>query len=211
MCGDEVECFKALLCASAGTEGLCGTSRVERPAKSSEFVFRLSWLGFLFMAGIVGFIKDGEDGSDISDDEAADAAKGGCIERPFMFLGRRGAGEVMGRIRWFLGCSETAKVAMDGSPPKLVDGKAFKGTRLTGESGDEEGEGSDSDEESVHDTVVVGEESADSDVCVEVLSRCWWFGGIAGGWRSCEGSEGSCGLHFGSMPTILGSTTVTVS
>lgn len=93
------------------------------------------------------------------------------MERPFMFLGRRGAGEVMGRIKGFL-CSETAKVAMEGKPPKLVDGKAFKGTRLTGESGEDEGEGSDSDEESVHDTVVVGEESADSDVCVDVLSRC---------------------------------------
>lgn len=123
------------------------------------------------MAGMVGFIKDGEEGSDVIDDEAAEAAKGGCIERPFMFLGRRGAGEVMGRIRWFLG-SETARVAMDGRPPKLVDGKAFKGTRLTGESGDEEGEGSESDDESVHDTVVVGDESADSEVCVEVLSRC---------------------------------------
>ena len=132
------------------------------------------------------------------------------MERPFMFLGRRGAGEVIGRIKWFLG-SETARVAMDGRPPKLVDGKAFKGTRLTGESGDEEGEGSDSDEESVHDTVVVGDESADSDVWVDVLSRCWWFGGIAGGWRSCEGSQGNCGLHFDSTPTILGSTTVTVS
>ncbi|KAL1871346.1 hypothetical protein Daus18300_004712 [Diaporthe australafricana] len=104
------------------------------------------------MAGIVGFINDGEDGSDISDDEAAEVAKGGCMERPFMFLGRRGAG------------SETAKVAMDGKPPKFVDGKAFKGTRLTGESGDEEGDGSERDEESVHDTVVVGDESADSEV-----------------------------------------------
>lgn len=77
MCGDEVECFNALLCARAGMDGLCGTSRAGRPARSSEFVFKLSWLGFLFMAGIVGFIKEGDDGSDVIDDEAADAAKGG--------------------------------------------------------------------------------------------------------------------------------------
>ncbi len=44
--------------------------------------------------------------------------------------------------------------------------------KLTGESGDEEGEGSDSDDESVHEAVVVGDESADSEFCVDVLSWC---------------------------------------
>lgn len=58
-------------------DGLCGTSRVGRPAKSSELVFKLSWLGFLFMAGMVGFMKEGDDGSDVIEDEAAEAAKGG--------------------------------------------------------------------------------------------------------------------------------------
>lgn len=77
MCGDDIECFRALLCASAGTEGLCGISRVVRPARSLVFVFKLSWLGFLFMAGILGFMKDGEEGSDTWVDEAPEPTNGG--------------------------------------------------------------------------------------------------------------------------------------
>lgn len=53
---------------------------------------------------------------------------------------------------------------MDGKAPNVVDGNALRGTRLTGESGDEDGDGSEKDDESVHETVVVGEESADSEV-----------------------------------------------
>lgn len=78
MCGEEVECFKALLCASLGSiEGLCGTSRVGRPARSLEFVLRLRLLGFLFIAGIFGFMNDGEEGSDTSVEEAVEATNGG--------------------------------------------------------------------------------------------------------------------------------------
>lgn len=51
-----------------------------------------------------------------------------------------------------------------------VPGKLFKGMRLIGESGEEEGDGSDRGDESVVDSVVVGDESADSDACVDVLS-----------------------------------------
>jgi hypothetical protein len=58
------------------------------------------------------------------------------------------------------------------SMPKVVEGKLFSGMRWTGESGEDEGEGSERDEESVVDRVVVGEESADSEVCVEMLSWC---------------------------------------
>lgn len=50
---------------------------VGRPARSLEFVFRLKLLGFLFMAGILGFMKDGEDGSDGCVEEEAELAKGG--------------------------------------------------------------------------------------------------------------------------------------
>lgn len=77
ICGEEVECFRALLCASAGTVGLDGTSRLGRPARSSELVFKLRLLGFLFMAGIFGFMNDGEGGSDVCLDEAPEVAKGG--------------------------------------------------------------------------------------------------------------------------------------
>jgi len=40
----------------------------------------------------------------------------------------------------------------------------------TGDSGDELGDGSVSEEESTVEIVVVGEESVESDACVEVLS-----------------------------------------
>jgi hypothetical protein len=41
-----------------------------------------------------------------------------------------------------------------------------------GDSGDELGDGSDNEEESTVEIVVVGEESVESEVCVDVLSRC---------------------------------------
>lgn len=47
---------------------------------------------------------------------------------------------------------------------------------LTGESGEEDGDRSVRGEESVVDNVVVGEESVDSDIWVDVLSLCLWFG-----------------------------------
>lgn len=46
------------------------------------------------------------------------------------------------------------------------------GTKVIGDSGDELGEGSDNDEESMVDIVVVGDESVESEAWVEVLSRC---------------------------------------
>lgn len=78
-----------------------------------------------------------------------------------MFL-RLGAGDVMGRIKRGA-CSETVRLAIEGKAPNVVPGKALRGTKLTGESGEEDGEGSESEEESVQDTVVVGDESADSE------------------------------------------------
>lgn len=84
---------------------------------------------------------------------------------------------------------------------------------MTGESGEEEGDGSDSGEESVVDSVVVGEESADSDACVEVLSWCRCDGSVdmAVGRRPwcCEGWGNAGALP--SISTTLGLTTVTVS
>lgn len=87
-----------------------------------------------------------------------------------MFFGRRGAGEVIGRSR--LGASDTERLAMPERPPKGVGANVWRGIRFTGESGDEDGEGSERSEESVHDTVVVGDDSADSVACVDVLSLC---------------------------------------
>lgn len=42
-----------------------------------------------------------------------------------------------------------------------------------GDSGEELGEGSDSDDESTVDIVVVGDDSVESEACVDVLSLCW--------------------------------------
>lgn len=42
-----------------------------------------------------------------------------------------------------------------------------------GDSGEELGDGSESDDESTVEIVVVGDESVESDACVDVLSRCW--------------------------------------
>lgn len=115
------------------------------------------------MAGILGLMKEGDAGSDTSEVERV-FAKGGCMESPFIFRGRRGPGEVMGRTsRRGAGASETVRLAIDGNAPKDEAGKALRGTRLTGESGEDDGDGSDSEDESVHETVVVGDESADSE------------------------------------------------
>jgi hypothetical protein len=90
------------------------------------------------------------------------------MDRPFIFR-LRGDGDVMGLDRLV---SLTVRLCIVfGSPPKLVAGKELSGIKLTlmGESGDDEGDGSDKDEVSVV-KVVVGEESADSEFWVDVLS-----------------------------------------
>ncbi len=190
-----------------GTEGEAGISSSVGLIRSEVFVFRLSWLGFLFIAGIVGLMNvEGDDGSDNSDEESE--LKGGWMDRPFMFFGRLGAGDVIGLSR--LGAlSDIVRLAMPDKPAKGVGAKDERGIRLTGESGDEDGEGSDRSDESVHDTVVVGEDSADSVVCVDVLSWCLWaesdgkVGGLSSG---CEFP----GNFVASIPiTSLASRTVT--
>ena len=55
------------------------------------------------------------------------------------------------------------------SKPNVDPAKEDNGTRVTGDSGEELGEGSDNEDESMVDIVVVGDESVDSDV-VDVLS-----------------------------------------
>jgi hypothetical protein len=161
MWGDEVECFRARRCNIGGIDGDVGISRVVRlMMRSDVLVLRLSWLGFLFMAGILGLINEGDEGSDtrVVDMEV----NGGWIERPFIFFGLLGAGDVIGLSMSFV--SEELSVAIVDRPPNDVAANELSGRRVTGESGDEEGEGSERDEESVHDMVVVGEDSADSDL-----------------------------------------------
>lgn len=173
ICGVELECFKARRCSiggmvkvgTAATDGELGTSRFRRP-RSDVFVLRLNWLGFLFMPGMTGLIKTGDDGSEVTGFPRD--AKGGVIDSPFIFFARLGAGDVMGLP---LACvSTTLSESKDGKAPKVVAVREDKGRRFTGESGDDEGDGSDNEDESVHDTVVVGEDSTESEVCVDVLS-----------------------------------------
>ena len=56
--------------------------------------------------------------------------------------------------------------------PNVVAEKEESGTIVTGDSGEDEGEGSVNEDESAVEMVVVGEESVDSEHCVDVESRC---------------------------------------
>lgn len=131
-----------------------------------ESVRRLSWLGFRFIPGILGLMKTGDGGSDTRF-EVSGLLKGGCIDKPFIFL-FLGDGEVIGLSRLLRSFTDKLfsvdgkRPIVDDRPPKLVAGNEFRGIKLTGESGDDEGEGSESEEVSVV-KVVVGEESADSE------------------------------------------------
>jgi hypothetical protein len=152
---------------TAAVDGELGISRFRWP-RSDVFVLRLNWLGFLFMLGITGLMKTGEDGSEVTG--FAREVKGGVIDSPFIFFARLGAGDVIGLS---LVCgSTTLSESKDGNAPNEALAREDKGMRFIGESGDEEGDGSDSEDESVHDTVVVGEDSTDSEFCVDVLSWC---------------------------------------
>ena len=56
--------------------------------------------------------------------------------------------------------------------PNDVAENEERGMIVTGDSGEDDGEGSVSEDESAVEMVVVGEESVDSEVCVDVESRC---------------------------------------
>ena len=87
-----------------------------------------------------------------------------------MLRARLGDGEVIGLSVVLLKSVTVSVERVEGRPPKVGPGKEDSGIRFTGESGDEDGEGSESGEESAVESVVVGDESADSDACVDVLS-----------------------------------------
>ena len=68
-------------------------------------------------------------------------------------------------------CSDIVRSSKEWIP-NVVAEKDESGIIVTGDSGDDEGEGSVSEEESAVEMVVVGEESVDSEHCVDVESRC---------------------------------------
>ncbi len=119
-------------------------------------------------------MKDGDEGSDVCNVSMLGLRFKARLLRFFVFLGE---GEVIGLSV----CSGNRGGLLSSifrlwkeSKPKLEPEKEDKGTKVTGDSGDELGEGSDRDDESTVDMVVVGDESVESDACVDVLSRCWW-------------------------------------
>lgn len=133
-------------------------------------VFKLSILGFFLAFNGGGLIKEGEDGSDVNSSILGRRLRARLLG--FFFLGE---GEVIGRSTVIGGglvsISPIFKFWKESRPnedPVNED----NGTSVTGDSGDELGDGSESEDESTVDTVVVGEESVESDAWVEVLSRC---------------------------------------
>lgn len=71
------------------------------------------------MAGIAGLMKDGEQGSETILDVAFTVV-GGWIDRPFIFLGFLGAGDVMGRSHELASEMLSSETGFDG-PLKLAE------------------------------------------------------------------------------------------
>lgn len=99
MCGVESECFKARRCSIGTIAGEGGTSSTVLAGIFNVPVFKLNWLGFRFMVAIFGLMNEGEAGSDAIFPAGIAGADGGWMESPFIFLGLRGDGDVMGRIK----------------------------------------------------------------------------------------------------------------
>jgi len=155
------------------------------------------------MAGIVGLMKEeeGEVGSDVSDEERE--LNGAWIDNPFMFFGRRGAGDVIGLAGV---ASDTLRLAMPPeSAPKGAGANDERGiSDIIGESGEEDGEASERSDESVQESVVVGDDSTDSVAWVDVLLLCLCeesgtrVAGLSSG-AELPGSLGCSITSFGSM------------
>jgi hypothetical protein len=94
-------------------------------------------------------------------------------ERPFVFRGFL-PGE-LGTVVQFVsglggGCPPTPNSSVDGRPEGF-EAKEDKGTISMGDSGDDEGDGSVTEDESAVEMVVVGEDSLDPGADVDVLPR----------------------------------------
>lgn len=170
-----MECFKPLRCNIEDKPGNPGEARpfVETASELAAPVLRLSKLGFLRPASGGGLINEGDDGSDAPEFSGLVLR---LSARLFRFLNLRGPGDVMGlpsfRGKRIKGVSVIFKLWKE-SRPNEEPGNEDKGTNVTGDSGEELGDGSDdNEEESTVDIVVVGDESVESEACVDVLSRC---------------------------------------
>ena len=92
ICGDDIECFRPLLCNIVGTPGdpMGSTFKVNLLAAP---VFRLSKLGFFRPVSVCGLINDGDDGSEVWNDSKLGFK---FNARLLGFLGFRGDGDVIG-------------------------------------------------------------------------------------------------------------------
>lgn len=134
-------------------------------------MLRLSKLGFLLPFSAGGLINEGDGGSD----DNASTLEFKFNARLLGFLNFRGEGDVIGRSSLSgsrIGLGSTIFRPWNESNPKCELENDDSGIKVIGDSGDELGEGSDNEDESTVDMVVVGEESVESDACVDVLSRC---------------------------------------
>ena len=169
ICGDEIECFSPLLCSMFGTDGDASGSK-DREFVLAAPVFRLRRLGLRLPLRVGGFMNDGDEGSEVWKESRFEFK---FSARLLGFFDLRGEGDVIGRsplIAILEGFVSTIFKLWNESKPNDEPENEDNGTSVTGDSGEELGDGSDKDDESIVDIVVVGEESVESEVCVEVLS-----------------------------------------
>jgi len=137
--------------------------------------------------GVGGFTKEGEDGAEVcSGATAGGGAKGAdMMARPRLyalvvftarFFRFRGFfAEVFGRCMSKKGVWPGSVIVRSGGLKRAVSMACVRGeVLLAGDSGEGPGDGSVMEDESRVEMVVVGDESEDSDVDVEMLSCCWW-------------------------------------
>jgi hypothetical protein len=207
--GDDIECFKPRLCNIVGTPG-DPIGSVFNDSLLAAPVFRLSKLGFFLPVNAGGFMKDGDDGSEVW--------KVSTLEFRFNarllgFFGFRGDGEVIGLSSLngsLIGLVSTIFRLWNESKPKVDPENEDNGTRVIGDSGEELGEGSDKEDESTVDIVVVGDESVESDACVDVLSRCWceWMRELSLSYSGCGWVwKGRCWLRYELVGNFVGAST----
>lgn len=194
--GDDWKCRSVFGRMKAGVGGTTldafDSERLGAPRPGVERVSP-SLLGFRF-GGLGGTMNEGDAGAKIGCEdsiiEAVEMASlGSCApglldvdmfkERFFMFRTflPGDSGRVRpGKVRSELGGDSIPPFSGDW-PVEREDRKDESVGIETADSGDELGEGSVTDEESSVEIVVVGEESVESELTVEVLSRCCGCGG----------------------------------
>lgn len=91
--GEDMECFKPLLCSIVGTDGDASGSK---DSFLSGPVLRLSKLGFFLALSGGGFINEGDEGSEVCCGSELGWSGLRLSARLFGFLNFLGEGEVMG-------------------------------------------------------------------------------------------------------------------